>query len=137
MIYKRHLNTTFMQSSIILYAENIDGSKGGVGRMEKVKLYSKSFENDEQGTFHLSYFLLIRSAEQGKIYGIEITKTDAAGNMEKDAVEGLCESRDEAEGFLFRLAEGLALPVALAALCDDHISEREFGKKFKMVQAAS
>ena len=105
--------------------------------MKKVKLYANSF-TDEKNTAHLlEYFLLIHSAEQGKVYGIEITKIDAAGNMEKDAVEGLCESRDEAEGFLFRLAEGLALPVALAALCDDHISEREFGKKFKMVQAAS
>ena len=85
----------------------------------------------------LEYFLLIRSAEQGRIYGIAIRKTDAAGNMEKELVEGLYESRNEAERFLFRLAEGLALPVELVALCDDYISEREFGKKFKMVQAAS
>ena len=105
--------------------------------MEKMRLYIKSFADERNAVYQLEYFLLIHSAEQGKVYGIETTKTDAAGNMEKELVEGLCESRDEAERFLFRLAEGLALPVALVALCDDYISEREFGKKFKMVQAAS
>lgn len=112
-------------------------AKEGGERMEKMRLYTKSFTDERNAVHQLEYFLLIRSAEQGRIYGIAIRKTDAAGNMEKELVEGLCESRDEAERFLFRLAEGLALPVELVALCDDYISERKFGKKFKMVQAAS
>ena len=51
--------------------------------MKKVKLYANSFTDEKNTAHRLEYFLLIRSAEQGKIYGIEITKTDAAGNMEK------------------------------------------------------
>ncbi len=126
MIYKWHLNTNFMQSSFILYAENIDRNRGGVERMEKVKLYSKSFENEEKMMFHLNYFLLIRSAEQGQVFGVAVQKTDGSGMVEEDAVEGLFENQDEAEGFLSKLAEGIALPIELTALCDDHISEKEY-----------
>lgn len=105
--------------------------------MNKRKFYTRSFMNHEQAEFQLDYFLLIRSAEQGLVYGVAVQKTDASGNVEEDAVEGLFESAGEAEMFLFRLAEGLALPVELAALCDDCISELESEKKLKMGQAAS
>ena len=105
--------------------------------MNKRKLYTRSFMNHEQAEFQLDYFLLIRSAEQGQVYGVAVQKTDASGIVEEDLVEGLFESADAAEAFLFRLAEGFALPVELAALCDDCISELEFGKKFEMEQAAS
>ena len=104
--------------------------------MDKVKLYSKSFENDEQGTFYLSYFLLIRSAEQGQVFGVAVEKEELFG-MEKDAVEGLFEDREEAEEFLSRLAEGLAFPVELIALCDDYISEKESKNLNEMEQEAS
>jgi hypothetical protein len=57
--------------------------------------------------------------------------------MEKDAVEGLFEDREEAEEFLSRLAEGLALPVELIALCDDYISEKESKNLNEMEQEAS
>ncbi len=137
MVYKEHLNTTFMQSSFILYAENIDRSRGGVERMDKVKLYSKSFENEERMMFHLSYFLLIRSAEQGQVFGVAVQKSDNSDVIEEDAVEGLFESRDEAEAFLFRLAEGLALPIELTALCDDYISEKEEQNSYAKEQEAS
>ena len=105
--------------------------------MDKVKLYSKSFENEENMKFHLNYFLLIRSAEQGQIFGIAIHKTDDCGVTEEDAVEGLFENREEAEAFLFRLEEGLALPVELTALCDDYISEKENENINKMEQEVS
>ena len=139
MICKWHLNTTFMQSSFILYAENTDGNRGGVERMNKVKLYSKSYENEEQMLFHLSYFLLIRSAEQGQVFGIAVQKSDDSGVIEEDAVEGLFEGKEEAEAeaFLFRLAEGLALPMELTALCDDYISEKESKNLNEMEQEAS
>ena len=136
MVYKKHLNTNFMQSSFILYAENIDQRKGGAERMERVKLFSGSFENEEKMTFHLGYFLLIRSAEQGQVFGVAVQKDELFG-MEEDAVEGLFEDREEAEEFLSRLAEGLALPVELTALCDDYISEKESKYLNEMEQEAS
>ena len=105
--------------------------------MDKVKLYSKSFENEEQMVYHLSYFLLIRSAEQGQIFGVAVQKEELSGMTEEDAVEGLFEDREEAEEFLSRLAEGLALPIELTALCDDYISEKENEILNKMEQEAS
>ena len=104
--------------------------------MDKVKLYSKSFENEENMKFHLNYFLLIRSAEQGQVFGVAVEKEELFG-MEEDAVEGLFEDREEAEEFLSRLAEGLALPVELIALCDDYISEKESKNLNEMEQEAS
>lgn len=103
--------------------------------MEKMKLYAKSFTNEENAVYQLEYGLLIRSAEQGRIYGVSVKKTDAAGKQEEESVEGLCESREEAEQFLFRLAEGLALPVELAALCDDYIFEKE--EEYTLTRVAS
>ena len=105
--------------------------------MEKVKLYTKSFENEEQMIFRLNYFLLIRSAEQGQVFGVSVQKSDNSDVIEEDAVEGLFESRDEAEAFLFRLAEGLALPIELTALCDDYISEKEEQNSYEKEQEAS
>jgi hypothetical protein len=52
-------------------------------------------------------------------------------------VEGLFEDREEAEEFLSRLAEGLALPIELIALCDDYISEKESKNLNEMEQEAS
>ncbi|MBQ8733662.1 MAG: hypothetical protein IJY76_04110 [Anaerotignum sp.] len=103
--------------------------------MEKMKLYTKSFTNEENAVNQLEYSLLVRSAEQGRIYGVAVQKTDSAGIQEEECVEGLCESREEAEDFLFRLAEGLALPVELMALCDDYIFEKE--EENTLEQAAS
>ena len=97
--------------------------------MEKMKLFEKSFTNEKNAVYQLEYFLKIRSAEMGKTYGVMIRKIGADSVVEEDCVDGLCESREEAEHFLFRLAEGLALPMELTALCDDYISEREFEKK--------
>ena len=105
--------------------------------MNKVKLYSKSFENEEQMVYHLSYFLLIRSAEQGQIFGVAVQKEELSGMTEEDAVEGLFEDREEAEEFLSRLTEGLALPIELTALCDDYIFEKENEILNEMEQEAS
>ncbi|MBR4284415.1 MAG: hypothetical protein IKT48_06900 [Anaerotignum sp.] len=106
--------------------------------MEKVKLYSKSFENEEKMMFLLNYFLLIRSAEQGQVFGVAVQKTDGFGMVvEEDAVEGLFENKDEAEAFLFKLAEGFALPIELTALCDDYISEKEEQNSYVKEQEAS
>lgn len=105
--------------------------------MDKMRAYTKHFVDEAQMTFQLDYFQLIRSAEQGQVYGIAVQKSDASGVIEEEIVEGLFENRGEAEAFLSKLADGLALPVELIALCDDYISDRELKEKNKMDQAAS
>ena len=105
--------------------------------MEKMKLFEKSFTNEKNAVYQLEYFLKIRSAEMGKTYGVMIRNTGADSVAEEDSVDGLCESREETEAFLFRLAEGLALPMELTALCDDFIFERENEKKLEAEKAAS
>lgn len=102
-----------------------------------MKVYTKNFTNEETAVYQLEYTLLIHSGEQGRIYGIEIEKIDTCGNVEKEQVLGLCESREDAEQFLARLAEGLALPVELTALCDDFVFERESKEDQMTAQVAS
>ena len=96
--------------------------------MEKLKFYEKNLITEEDTVYRVEYSLLIQPAGQGKCFGVSIQKTDEAGNIEKDDAEGLCESRKEVEEFLFRLAEGNALPAELVYLCDDFISEKESAK---------
>ena len=103
--------------------------------MKKKKLYTKSFRNEENVVYQLEYSLTIRSAEQGRIYGMAIQKRDSVGNQEEEAFEELCENREEAEAFLFRLAEGVAHPIELTALVDDYVSEKE--EEIALTQAAS
>ncbi|MBR4114229.1 MAG: hypothetical protein IKK54_06260 [Anaerotignum sp.] len=105
--------------------------------MEKIMLFQNDVTNEEDAVFHLEYSLLIRSAEVGEVYGAMIRKTDADSVAEEDFVDGLCESREEAEHFLCRLAEGLALPMELTALCDDFIFELETEEKQISAQEAS
>ena len=105
--------------------------------MEKIKLFEKHFTNENNEVFLIEYFLMIRSAEMGKTYGVMVRKTDADSVAEEDSVDGLCESREEAERFLGRLAEGLALPMELTALCDDFIFELETEEKQISAQEAS
>lgn len=104
--------------------------------MEKILLFQNDFINEENAAFHLEYFLLIRSAEMGETYGGMIRKT-VAGTDEEDSVDSLCENRKDTEAFLSRLAEGRALPIELAVLCDDFISERENEKFLEEEIAAS
>ena len=94
--------------------------------MEQIRLFEKSFVSEEEKAYNLEYFLLIHSAEQGEVYGVSVVETDDAGDKEAEQVTGLCESREEAEQFLYRLAENLALPVEMTALCDDYITEKEY-----------
>ena len=132
-VYKDLFNEKLTVCSYIM---QIRKQRGGVERMEKMKLYADSFRNEENDVFQLEYFLLIRSAEQGKTYGVSIAMTDAEGTIEEDSVEGICKNREAAERFISRLAEGIALPVELAALCDDYISERESEKEYDLVQVS-
>ena len=87
--------------------------------------YIKCFGDGTQPEFQVEYGLLICSAEWGEAYGVEIVKTDADGQVEKEQVYGLSENRALVESFIDRLVEGAALPVELITLCDDFISENE------------
>ena len=85
----------------------------------------------------MEYFLEIRSAESGSIYGLEVVKKDAEGNVEKEMVTGFSDSREEAEMFLCRLAEGSVFPVELMVLCDEYQAEKENIVHLADVQEAS
>ena len=89
--------------------------------VETIKLYHRSVETEET-TYQLEYSLLVHAVEQGKIYGVCIGKTDAAGNKEKDCVEGLSENFEKAEQLLKKLADGNVFPIHLAEVCDDFLS---------------
>ena len=104
--------------------------------MDRTKLYTKYFTTEEENVLQLDYFLVNRSVEQGQVYGVAVQKVNAAA-VEETAEEFLTEDKGQAEKFLFRLAEGLATPMELSALCDDYISEKENKNSYKMVQAAS
>lgn len=93
--------------------------------MEKTLLYKKKLQDEMHGEYILKYSLLIRSGASGKVYGVEIECLDAAGICETDTLQGVSEKRKEVERFLGRLWKGGALPVELAALYDDFISEKE------------
>ncbi|WP_458407497.1 DUF6514 family protein [Anaerotignum sp.] len=110
---------------------------GGAWHVDKIELYTKQVITEESSVYYLKYILLIHSGEQGRSYGIAIEQTDAAGNLEREQMIGLCENREDTEQFLFRLAEGTAFPVELTALCDDFIFEREWKREQMSEQTAS
>ena len=103
--------------------------------MEKIKLYTKSAVDENNVSYRLEYFLEIRSAEPGNIYGLEVVKKDEVDNVEKELVSGFSDSREEAELFLCRLAEGDVFPVELVALCDDYQTEKEKTTSENLVKA--
>lgn len=104
--------------------------------MKRILICEKMLSEELWGMCSIKYFLLIHSGEFGRIYGVEIEKKDACGNSERNAVLAISEKRKEAEGFLSRLWRGNALPVELAALYDDFISEREWAEDHRTVLTA-
>ena len=105
--------------------------------MEKMVLCTKRFADEENAEYILHYALLTSSVEQDKFYGIEVEMTDGQNVVDKDVVAGLSEHKKEVEKFIRKLWAATALPVELAALCDDFISEREWLGKYKAALAAS
>lgn len=104
--------------------------------MKRILFFEKVLSEGMQDACSIKYFLLIRSGESGRSYGVEIEKTDARGNRERDGVFGVSEERKEAEAFLGRLWQGSALPVELAALYDDFVSEREWAEDHQTILTA-
>lgn len=99
-------------------------------------MYQKTAFDAEQKKYNLQYSLLVYLDGAEKYYGVEIQMTDAEGRTETDFVHGLSTKKEEAEDFLHRLWAGTALPVELAALCDDFISERERTAESEMLAAS-
>lgn len=93
--------------------------------MEKILFYEKEFLDEKGEKFRLAYWLLIHSAKRERAYGVAVEKSNAAGTCERDAFCGLSRERADVEKFLRKLCRTTALPVELAALCDDFISEQE------------
>ena len=98
--------------------------QGRGGKMERKILFTA--ETIHEGTaFYLEYELLCSLAREGDVYGVAIRKKTADGQLEEEQAEGLTHSRAVAEIFLKKLADGLAFPITLPALCDDFLYEEE------------
>lgn len=69
---------------------------------------------------------MIRVAEHGRIYGVEIEKTNEYGRQERALIAGISEEKKETQYFLERLWCGAAMPAELNALYDDYIGEKEW-----------
>lgn len=93
--------------------------------MKKTLIYEKKLQDELHREYLLRYSLLIRSGASGEFYGVEVESVDAYGDREWDVLQGVSEKRKEAEEFISRLWRGDALPVELAALYDDFVSEKE------------
>ncbi len=94
--------------------------------MEKITICRKSFRDEQNKAYDLDYSMLIRLEEGGRVYGVEIKKRSADGTLETDQFFGISMRYEDAETFIRRLCSATALPVELAALCDDFISETEW-----------
>lgn len=94
--------------------------------MRKTLLYKKRLQDELGREYILCYSLVIRAAEHGRVYGVEVEKTDEYGRQERELIIGVSEQREDALYFLERLWRGAAMPTELDALYDDFIGEREW-----------
>ncbi len=91
-------------------------------------VYEQRIRDEEDREYLLCYSLLMQPTTPGRVYGVAVEKTDAAGTKEADRLLGVSEYEEEARCFLDRLWRGAALPTELPALYDDFIGEREWWK---------
>ena len=94
--------------------------------MRKALIYKKKLQDEMGREYILCYSLVIRAAEHGRIYGVEVEKTDEYGWQERELIAGVSEEKKEAQYFLEKLWRGAATPAELDALYDDYIGEREW-----------
>lgn len=94
--------------------------------MRKALIYKKKLQDEMGREYILCYSLVIRAAEHGRIYGVEVEKTDEYGRQERELIAGVSEEKKEAQYFLEKLWRGAATPTELDALYDDYIGEREW-----------
>lgn len=94
--------------------------------MRKTLIYKKRVQDEMGREYILCYSLVIRAAEHGRVYGVEVEKTDECGRQERELISGVSERKEDAQYFLERLWRGAAMPTELDALYDDYIGEREW-----------
>ena len=94
--------------------------------MRKTLIYKKRLQDEMGREYILCYSLVIRAAEHGRVYGVEVEKTDEYGQQERELLYGVSERKEEAQYFLERLWRGSAVPTELDALYDDYIGEKEW-----------
>ena len=94
--------------------------------MRKNLIYKKRVQDETGREYILCYSLVIRVAEHGRIYGVEIEKTNEYGRQERALIAGISEEKKETQYFLERLWCGVTMPAELNALYDDYISEKEW-----------
>ena len=94
--------------------------------MRKTLIYKNRVQDETGREYILWYSLVIRVAEHGRIYGVEIEKTNEYGRQERALIAGISEEKKETQYFLERLWCGAAMPAELNALYDDYIGEKEW-----------
>lgn len=94
--------------------------------MRKTLIYKKRLQDEMGKEYILGYSLVICAAEHGRVYGVEVEKTDEYGRQERELITGVSEEKEEAQYFLERLWRGAAMPAELDALYDDYIGEKEW-----------
>ena len=87
--------------------------------MRKTLIYKKRVQDETGREYILWYSLVIRVAEHGRIYGVEIEKTNEYGRQERALIAGISEEKKEPQYFLERLWCGAAMPAELNALYDE------------------
>ena len=63
--------------------------------MRKTLIYKKRVQDETGREYILWYSLVIRVAEHGRIYGVEIEKTNEYGRQERALIAGISEEKKE------------------------------------------
>ena len=65
--------------------------------MRKNLIYKKRVQDETGREYILWYSLVIRVAEHGRIYGVEIEKTNEYGRQERALIAGISEEKKETQ----------------------------------------
>ncbi len=93
--------------------------------MERITICKNTFLDEQNQRCDLDYSMLICKDADGESYGVAIAKRDAGGIAEEERFLGISLRPARVQAFLRKLCRATALPVELAALCDDFISEEQ------------
>lgn len=113
---------------IINHRKRICGRKGRK-TMKQNLVWEKQILDETNDLFLLRYMILMQMSFSGTpLYGIAIEKMQNDAIIEREAIEGISETEQEAVVFLQQLYEGNTFPSALAELVDDYISAKDWGE---------
>lgn len=93
--------------------------------MERITICKNTFLDEQNRRCDLDYSMLICKDADGESYGVAIAKRDADGKTEEERFLGISLRPEQVQAFIRKLCRATALPVELAALCDDFISEEQ------------